>query len=184
MLAAAQGQGSTTSGASSGVQSTGSLANNPLFSSTAASAGAGQTTSNTTKGSNGILSVPSFLRGKNKTQPKLNISTKSTTDDLRCIIPGCKQSVYVDEEGVTSDFCSLRHREYVSCPVSHPQPKTYYYSSLREAVTSGLLSPCIMCLVLPQSDTDYFCSLACREEAMHKHYDEGETEPSPVESAN
>lgn len=41
-----------------------------------------------------------------------------------------------------------------------------------------------MCLVLPQSETDYFCSMACREEAMHKHYDEGETDWSPVEGAN
>ncbi|EKM78957.1 hypothetical protein AGABI1DRAFT_114486 [Agaricus bisporus var. burnettii JB137-S8] len=154
MIAAAQNPGSTTSGASMSAQPNGS---------SITSNGTDQTTSSATK-PNGILPVPSFLRGKKKTQTKLTISTKPTTDDLRCIIPGCKQSVYVDEEGVTSDFCSLRHRE--------------------EAVTSGLLSPCIMCLVLPQSDTDYFCSMACRDEAMTKHYDEDETVWSPAESAN
>lgn len=53
----------------------------------------------------------------------------------------------------------------------------------REAVTSGLISPCIMCLVLPQSDSDYFCSKACREESMNKRYDdEDDEEWSPVES--
>ena len=41
----------------------------------------------------------------------------------------------------------------------------------REAVTSGLRSPCIMCLAYPQSDTDFFCSRACREESMNKNLD-------------
>lgn len=48
----------------------------------------------------------------------------------------------------TSDYCSQRHRE--------------------EAVTSGLVDPCIMCLMFPQSEKDYFCSRACREDALEK----------------
>lgn len=176
MIAAAQNPGSTTSGASTSAQPNGS---------SITSNGTDQTTSSATK-PNGILPVPSFLRGKKKTQTKLTISTKPTTDDLGCFIPGCKQSVYVDEEGVTSDFCSLRHRECVICFLFSISQSEYRSSvrRFREAVTSGLLSPCIMCLVLPQSDTDYFCSMACRDEAMTKHYDEDETVWSPAESAN
>jgi hypothetical protein len=44
--------------------------------------------------------------------------------------------------------------------------------SLREAVSLGLASPCIMCLVLPQSETDYFCGRDCKEEAMNKSFEE------------
>jgi len=62
------------------------------------------------QGTTGIRSISSFLRGKKK--PTLNVGTKQPSDDTKCPIPGCKQSVYVDEEGVTSEFCSLRHREY------------------------------------------------------------------------
>ncbi|KAF8910521.1 hypothetical protein CPB84DRAFT_1672686, partial [Gymnopilus junonius] len=86
---------------------------------------------------------------------QIHISTQQTPDNLECLIPGCGQPVHVDAKGVkASDYCSMRHRE--------------------EAVTSGLVSPCIMCLVMPQSDTDYFCSRACREESMNKetYYDE------------
>ncbi|TFK36681.1 hypothetical protein BDQ12DRAFT_686325, partial [Crucibulum laeve] len=79
----------------------------------------------------------------------LNISTQPSADDLECLIPGCGKPVHVDSRGMkTSDYCSMRHRE--------------------EAVVSGLVSPCIMCLVLPQSETDYFCGKACREESMNK----------------
>ncbi|KAJ7472734.1 hypothetical protein FB451DRAFT_1469686 [Mycena latifolia] len=67
---------------------------------------------------------------------------------LDCLIPGCGKPVHVDGTGVMSDYCSKKHRE--------------------EAVSSGLVSPCIMCLTLPQSDTDYFCGRDCREEAMNK----------------
>ncbi|KAF5359458.1 hypothetical protein D9756_003566 [Leucocoprinus leucothites] len=139
LLANAQGQGSSTSGATN--------------SQPAGTQAATQTAQSTTTG---IRSIPFFLRGKKNAKPKLNVSTKQTADDTRCSIPGCKQSVYVDEEGTVSEFCSLRHRE--------------------EAVTSGLRSPCIMCLVLPQSDGDYFCSKACLEESMSKPYDEEEEE--------
>ncbi|KAH9481193.1 hypothetical protein JR316_0005713 [Psilocybe cubensis] len=78
------------------------------------------------------------------------ISTQQSADDTECLIPGCGQPVHVDSKGVkVSDYCSMRHRE--------------------EAVATGLASPCIMCLTLPQSDTDYFCSRGCREESLNKH---------------
>ncbi|KAJ7196841.1 hypothetical protein GGX14DRAFT_537060 [Mycena pura] len=67
---------------------------------------------------------------------------------LDCLIPDCGQPVHVDSSGNMSDYCSKKHRE--------------------EAVSSGLVSPCIMCLALPQSDTDYFCGRECREEALNK----------------
>jgi hypothetical protein len=38
----------------------------------------------------------------------------------------------------------------------------------RQAVNSGMASPCIMCLSLPQGDIDHFCSRLCREEALSK----------------
>ncbi|KAH6913470.1 hypothetical protein BKA70DRAFT_1525790 [Coprinopsis sp. MPI-PUGE-AT-0042] len=82
------------------------------------------------------------------------------TDDLDCLIPGCGKPVHIDAKGLkTSDYCSQRHRE--------------------EAVTSGLVSPCIMCLTRPQSHTDYFCGRTCREESLNKRYDAAE--PSRVE---
>lgn len=96
LLASAQGQGSSNTSTT-----TQSNPNNPVPNATSQAA---QTT-------NGTRSVPFFSRGKKKAQPQLNVSTKQTTDDLRCIIPGCKQPGYVDEEGLVSDFCSLRHRE-------------------------------------------------------------------------
>ncbi|KAF8808630.1 hypothetical protein BYT27DRAFT_7222792 [Phlegmacium glaucopus] len=80
---------------------------------------------------------------------QLHISTQPSADDSECLIPGCGKPVHVDAKGVkTSDYCSMRHRE--------------------EAVTLCLASPCIMCLALPQGETDYFCSRACREESMNK----------------
>ncbi|KIJ98118.1 hypothetical protein K443DRAFT_680995 [Laccaria amethystina LaAM-08-1] len=83
---------------------------------------------------------------------QLHISTQPVADDIECLIPGCGKPVHVDAKGVkTSEYCSMRHRE--------------------EAVTSGLVSPCIMCLVMPQSETDYFCGRACREESMNKYPD-------------
>jgi len=72
-----------------------------------------------------------------------------TEESPECLIPGCGQPVYVDAQGLkTSAYCSMRHRQ--------------------EAVDSGLVSPCIFCLELPQSDTDYFCSQECREESLNK----------------
>ncbi|KJA16184.1 hypothetical protein HYPSUDRAFT_302503 [Hypholoma sublateritium FD-334 SS-4] len=87
----------------------------------------------------------------------LRLSTQEAADDLECLIPGCGKPVHRDAQGVTtSDYCSMRHRE--------------------EAVASGYASPCIMCLTMPQSDTDYFCSRACREESLNKQvtFDAGE----------
>jgi len=70
-------------------------------------------------------------------------------DPPACLIPGCGKPVHVDENGMpASDYCSQRHRE--------------------RAVNSGMVSPCIMCLSLPQGDADHFCSRLCREEALSK----------------
>ncbi|KAF9444465.1 hypothetical protein P691DRAFT_778244 [Macrolepiota fuliginosa MF-IS2] len=161
LLASAQGQGSGSS-ASANVQPGGTQppSNNPFLNAVNTVGAAVQGTQST----NGSRSIPFFSRGKKNAQPPLNVSTKQAPDDLRCLIPGCKQPVHVDEEGIVSDYCSLRHRE--------------------QAVTSGLASPCIMCLVLPQTDSDYFCSKACRDESMNKQYDDGEEEEEwdPVES--
>ncbi|KAI0342595.1 hypothetical protein BDW22DRAFT_125168 [Trametopsis cervina] len=65
-----------------------------------------------------------------------------------CQLPGCEEYAHVDANGEASDYCSRAHRE--------------------EAVDKGLVDPCIMCLVMPQSRADYFCGRVCREEALHK----------------
>ena len=45
---------------------------------------------------------------------QLHISTQPSADDLECFIPGCGKSVRVDAQGMkTSNYCSMRHREYV-----------------------------------------------------------------------
>ncbi|KAF9492344.1 hypothetical protein BDN71DRAFT_1451761 [Pleurotus eryngii] len=71
-------------------------------------------------------------------------------DDLpECLLPGCEKPVHVDANGAkASEYCSKKHRE--------------------EAVADGLVPGCIMCLTKPQSGADYFCSRACKEEAMNK----------------
>jgi hypothetical protein len=84
----------------------------------------------------------------------------------------------------TSDYCSLRHREFVD--FHQFRSVTYNPFFFREAVTSGLRSPCILCLAYPQSDMDYFCSRGCREESMNKYLeydycDDGETVVSDTE---
>ncbi|TEB34607.1 hypothetical protein FA13DRAFT_1789019 [Coprinellus micaceus] len=74
---------------------------------------------------------------------------QSDPEDLECLIPGCGKPVHVDAKGLkASDYCSQRHRD--------------------EAVASGLVPPCIMCMTKPQTRSDYFCSRACREESQHK----------------
>ncbi|KAJ6512671.1 hypothetical protein C8R45DRAFT_961046 [Mycena sanguinolenta] len=80
--------------------------------------------------------------------PNSSAAPPDPAQPLECLIPGCGQPVHVDASGAMSDYCSKKHRE--------------------EAVASGIVPPCIMCLTLPQSDTDYFCSKNCREEAMSK----------------
>ncbi|KAJ6620074.1 hypothetical protein B0H10DRAFT_2362502 [Mycena sp. CBHHK59/15] len=110
------------------------------------------------------LPPPANLPAKPKNNPFLNASKQVLSQNapgappsgapvqplepLDCLIPGCGQPVHVDASGAQSDYCSKKHRE--------------------EAVSLGLASPCIMCLALPQSDTDYFCGRECREEAMNK----------------
>ncbi|KAJ7145069.1 hypothetical protein C8R43DRAFT_550036 [Mycena crocata] len=106
--------------------------------------------------------APAPAKTKPRNNPFLNISNQPPASSnaaapapaaapqqaLDCLIPGCGQPVHVDSSGAMSDYCSKKHRE--------------------EAVSSGLVEPCIMCLALPQSDTDYFCGRDCREEAMNK----------------
>ncbi|KAJ3793634.1 hypothetical protein GGU11DRAFT_383627 [Lentinula aff. detonsa] len=85
------------------------------------------------------------------TQPTLRVQTQQPEPEetTECLIPGCGQPVYVDARGTKpSAYCSMRHRQ--------------------EAVDSGLASPCIFCLQLPQSEMDYFCSKECREESLNK----------------
>ncbi|KAF8335148.1 hypothetical protein F5887DRAFT_620500 [Amanita rubescens] len=97
-----------------------------------------------------------FMNLTNQQQPSQPIAPNGTsaqapvgTPPLQCLIPGCGKPVHVDTQGnTTSDYCSRKHRE--------------------EAVAIGLASPCIMCLALPQSDIDYFCGKACRDEALNK----------------
>ena len=105
---------------------------------------------------------------------QLHISTQPSADDLECFIPGCGKPVHVDAKGMkTSDYCSMRHRECVVffflllCYLFKFHYNSFFFFR-REAVASGLVSPCIMCLVLPQNETDYFCSRTCREESMNK----------------
>jgi len=63
-----------------------------------------------------------------------------------CLISGCGKPVYTAGASQSSEYCSQRHRE--------------------EAVTSGLVQPCIMCHKLPRSAADHFCSKACRDKAL------------------
>ncbi|KAI0695389.1 hypothetical protein BC835DRAFT_955893 [Cytidiella melzeri] len=65
-----------------------------------------------------------------------------------CHLPGCEEYAHVDSYGEASEYCSRAHRE--------------------EAVDTGLVDPCIKCLIMPQSKGDYFCGRICREEALHK----------------
>ncbi|KAJ7614092.1 hypothetical protein FB45DRAFT_1036199 [Roridomyces roridus] len=78
-------------------------------------------------------------------------AASSSPASQACFIPGCGKPVYVNPFGVGSDYCSQRHR--------------------KEAVLSGLVRACIMCLTRPQSDTDYFCGRDCREAATNKPAD-------------
>lgn len=65
-----------------------------------------------------------------------------------CAIPHCGKPVHVDKTGVSTGYCSIKHRE--------------------ESVTLKLKAPCILCKRYPQSDADYFCSKTCRNQAMLK----------------
>lgn len=64
-----------------------------------------------------------------------------------CSFAGCTKPVYTDPtSNHPSEYCSRRHRE--------------------EAVSSGQAKPCIMCLKMPRSSTDHFCSKVCRDAAL------------------
>ncbi|KAJ7153611.1 hypothetical protein C8R46DRAFT_1166129 [Mycena filopes] len=92
-----------------------------------------------------------FVPASGPTAPNVVPQATLQQQPLDCLVPGCGQPVHVDASGVMSDYCSKKHRE--------------------EAVALGIVPPCIMCLTLPQSDTDYFCGRDCREEAMSKALD-------------
>ncbi|KAJ7614077.1 hypothetical protein FB45DRAFT_261481 [Roridomyces roridus] len=101
--------------------------------------------------------VPAAAAVSSSPAPNANVNANTSaptappTQPLDCLIPGCGKPVHVDSSGAMSDYCSQKHRE--------------------EAVSSGIVSACIMCLTRPQSDTDYFCGRDCREEAMNKPAD-------------
>ncbi|KAJ4477500.1 hypothetical protein J3R30DRAFT_3703935 [Lentinula aciculospora] len=108
-----------------------------------------QTTSKT--GGAALSTLKQALQHTSNAQPPLRVQTQQPDPEEpgECLIPGCGQPAYVDAKGVkASAYCSMRHRQ--------------------EAVDSGLASPCIFCLQLPQSETDYFCSKECREESLNK----------------
>ncbi|KAF9790460.1 hypothetical protein BJ322DRAFT_1036609 [Thelephora terrestris] len=64
-----------------------------------------------------------------------------------CRLAGCGKPVHTDPtSNHASEYCSNRHRE--------------------EAVTTGQVTPCIMCLKMPRTRIDHFCSKACRDAAL------------------
>jgi hypothetical protein len=89
--------------------------------------------------------------GQPQPPPRLTnpfITAPSTGPVPNCRIPKCGKLVFVDSEGVYSEYCSQLCRE--------------------EAVDTDLVSPCIMCMCLPQGKGDHFCSRQCRDEALSK----------------
>jgi len=94
-----------------------------------------------TSGGHGNGSIdPNQLSSK---RPTSTASGSSAT----CRLNGCDKPVFTDPTtGHRSEYCSQKHRE--------------------EAVTSGQVNPCIMCLKMPKSQTDHFCSKACRDKAL------------------
>ncbi|KAI0080960.1 hypothetical protein K474DRAFT_47076 [Panus rudis PR-1116 ss-1] len=101
---------------------------------------------------NAAAQIPGILTNSNagsSTKQSTQAQPLPTGQLPKCAIPGCDEPVHVDRNGLqTSEYCSQRHRE--------------------EAVDAGLVSPCVMCLTMPQSKNDYFCGRVCREEANHK----------------
>ncbi|KAH7910200.1 hypothetical protein BJ138DRAFT_1180465 [Hygrophoropsis aurantiaca] len=92
------------------------------------------------------LGSRSTLKTAGQSNPKQSVSSRRTPGV--CIIPGCGKPSHVDKNGAKTDYCSVGHRE--------------------EGVNLGYEEACIMCSRYPQSGTDYFCSKACREQAMNK----------------
>jgi len=78
-----------------------------------------------------------------------NQSLPGGAGQVPCKIKGCREYAYADPSGYqSSEYCSVRHQ--------------------LEAVDSGLVSPCIMCLTMPQCTEDHFCGMQCRDEALSK----------------
>ncbi|KAF9643751.1 hypothetical protein BDM02DRAFT_3191258 [Thelephora ganbajun] len=81
--------------------------------------------------------------------PPQRVTSTSTPSGsfATCRLKGCDKPIYVDPATHhQSEYCSQRHRE--------------------DAAIFGQVSPCIMCLKMPRSSDDYFCSRACREKAL------------------
>ncbi|KIL58513.1 hypothetical protein M378DRAFT_170509 [Amanita muscaria Koide BX008] len=115
--------------------------------------GTGSTATSLLQGFNPFSNVtnqqpPPQQLAANGVSAQVSASTQPPVPPLPCLIPGCGKPVHIDSQGNSTDYCSKKHRE--------------------DAVPLGLASPCIMCLTMPQSDVDYFCSKACRDEAMNK----------------
>jgi len=88
---------------------------------------------------------------RDQTDPNQSSSNRPTSNasgsSATCRLNGCDKPAFVDATTQhQSEYCSQRHRE--------------------EAVMSGQVNPCIMCLKMPRSQTDHFCSRACREKAL------------------
>jgi len=88
---------------------------------------------------------------KNGPRPANLRTTRSPTPEGNsCMIPGCRNAVYIDADGNETEFCSHRHR--------------------RDAVHAGLADACLHCKEMPtveiggkQSD---FCSKRCSTAAL------------------
>lgn len=118
-----------------------------------------------------LSSKQTFQQPTSNAQPSLRVQTQQPESEApaECLIPGCGQPVYVDAKGTkTSAYCSLRHRQWVRLLLWDLSTDSNKLVCSREAVDSGLASPCIFCLQLPQSEADYFCSKECREESLNK----------------
>jgi hypothetical protein len=85
----------------------------------AAAAGGFQQSAAMMNGAPTVYTLAPSSRPPAGAQPLL-ISTQQSANDLECLIPGCGQPVHADAKGVrTSDYCSMRHREYVLCFSCH-----------------------------------------------------------------
>ncbi|KAF9648841.1 hypothetical protein BDM02DRAFT_3114857 [Thelephora ganbajun] len=83
----------------------------------------------------------------NHAVPNSGLSQLQTATPTTCRLTGCGKPVYMDAtSNQVSEYCSKRHRE--------------------EAVIIGQVKACVMCLKMPRSSTDHFCSKACREAAL------------------
>jgi len=97
-----------------------------------------------------MLKVSGNSKPKRSKSPGRSVEPSNTAGQVLCKVSGCQKPVHIDPSGhyEASEYCSIRH--------------------LLQAVQSGLVSPCIMCLTMPRSKQDYFCGKKCREEALKK----------------